>query len=130
MNIRSSAAWLVSTLVIALLQSCAALSINRYGPDKQTRDDFEHRVEAAFRLENRMTSEVMVLQEDQETGSNQEAISQAEQVMQKNCRYLNEYASRDIDGLSKSLLLLKHVENSVVDCEKAARQLEVFLKKP
>lgn len=119
-----------ATIVIAgMLQGCMPFSMGKYGPDGQSRGDFEQRVEAAFRLQNRMTSEVMVLQEGDGATDHHEAIFQAEQIMEKNCNYLNEYVSRDIDGLNKGLLLQRRVEQSVVDCERSARQLEVLLKK-
>lgn len=75
-----------------------------------------------------MTSEVMVIQSEGSDPQFHAPIIQAEQVMEKDCSYLNEYASRDIDGLSKSILLLRHVETSVVACEVAARKVEELLK--
>ena len=114
--------------IAAFLQGCAPLSIWGYGPDGQSRKDFERRVEAAFRLQNRMTSEIMVLQSDGSDSQYHAPIIQAEQVMEKNCSYLNEYVSRDIDGLNKSFLLQRHVENSVVDCELSAQKVEELLK--
>ncbi|CAG7855951.1 hypothetical protein MCAMS1_00274 [biofilm metagenome] len=110
--------------ISAINQGCAL----RYGPDDQSREEFERRVEAAFRLQNQMTSEVMVIQTDGTDNKEHLPIIQAEQLMESNCRYLNEYASREIDGLNKSLLLLKRVENSVVDCEKSARNVDELLK--
>ncbi|MEQ1485891.1 MAG: hypothetical protein ABL913_10015 [Methyloglobulus sp.] len=121
--------WVVIAVMAGLSQGCASFSIWRYGPDGQSREEFEHRVEAVFRLQNRMTSEVMVLQEGDTVSKDQETILQAEQVMQKNCSDLNEYASRDIDGLNKSLLLQRRVENSVVDCENSAHKVEALLNK-
>ncbi len=100
-----------------------------YGPDRQTRDEFERRVEAAFRLQNQMTSEVMVLQSDGTDLKEHAPIIQAEQFMEASCSDLNEYASRDIDGLSKSMLLLRRVENSVAACEKSAQRVRELLKK-
>lgn len=108
------------------LQACAPLW--GYGPDRQTREDFERRVEAVFRLQNRMTSEIMVIQSDGSSRQEHAPIIQAEQAMEKNCTDLNEYASRDMDGESKSFFLLKRVENSVADCEIAARKVEALLK--
>lgn len=99
----------------------------RYGPDRQPRDEFEHRVEAAFRLQNTMTSEVMDLQ-DVSQDVEQDAILQAEQVMQIKCRYLNEYASKELDGAGTGIVLLSRVEDSVADCEAAAQALQVLLK--
>jgi hypothetical protein len=115
-------------VIAALLQGCTAFSMGKYGPDEQTREEFEKRVEAAFRLQNSMTSEVMVLQEDGVAAKDQEAILQAEQLMEKNCNDLNEYVSRDIDGLSKGLLLQRRVEKSVLECETAAHSVEALLK--
>jgi galactokinase/mevalonate kinase-like predicted kinase len=119
----------IATCVIAgLLQACMPFALGKYGPDDQSREEFEQRVEAVFRLQNRMTSEVMVMQEGDMSAKDQEAILQAEQLMEKNCGYLNEYVSRDIDGLSKGLFLQRHVEKSVLDCETAAHNVEVLLK--
>jgi hypothetical protein len=114
--------------IAGLLQGCAPFSIGGYGPDGQSRLEFERRVEAAFRLQNSMTSKVMLLQEGEAAAKDQEAILQAEQVMQKKCSYLNEYVSRDIDGLSQGLLLPRHVEHTVADCEAATRVVEALLE--
>jgi hypothetical protein len=119
----------VATIVIAgLLQGCMPFSMGSYGPDGQSREAFEQRVEAAFRLQNRMTSEVMVLQEGDVVPKDQEAILQAEQLMEKKCSYLNEYVSRDIDGLSEGFLLQRRVEKSLLDCETATHSVEALLK--
>jgi hypothetical protein len=115
-------------LIFGLTQGCAPLW-GGYGPDKQPRKDFERRVEAAFRLQNKMTSEVMMLQSDGSNAEEHEPIIQAEQIMEKNCSYLNEYVSRDIDGKNKGFLLQRRVQNSVANCEKSAKNVEEFLKK-
>lgn len=119
---------LVATALVYVLQGCTAYSIWGYGPDSQTREEFEHRVETAFRLQNRMTSEVMMIQSDGSNTQHHVPIIQAEQIMEMDCSHLNEYASREIDGLNKSLLLLKRVENSVADCEASAQKVEELLK--
>ncbi len=111
-----------------LIQGCASFPLWRYGPDGQSREDFERRVELAFRLQNHMTSEVMILQESGLDANDKEAILDAEQSMQKNCAYLNEYASREIDGLDTGLILLSQVEDSVLECETAAYRLEKLIK--
>jgi hypothetical protein len=115
-------------IAIGLLPGCASYSIWGYGPDSQTREEFERRVEAAFRLQNRMTSEIMMIQSDGSDTQYHAPIIQAEQIMEIDCSHLNEYASREIDGLSKSLLLLRRVENSMVDCEASAKKVEELLK--
>jgi hypothetical protein len=117
--------YLLFAVVVATVTSCASLW--GYGPDGQTREDFERRVEKAFRLQNSMTSEIMAIQSDGTDRKEHLPIIQAEQLMEKNCSDLNEYASRDMDGQSKSIFLLKRVENSVDDCELAARKVEQLL---
>lgn len=120
--------WIAIAAIAGLLQGCAPFSMGGYGPDGQSRLEFERRVEAAFRLQNRMTSKIILLQEGEAAAKDQEAILQAEQAMQKKCRYLNEYVSRDIDGLSQGLLLPRRVEHTVADCEAAAHKVETLLK--
>lgn len=115
------------TFGLLLLTACSSLILGKYGPDGQSLAVFEKRVEAAFRLQNKMTSEVMLIQDAELPTQNHEAIMNAEQTMQTKCSDLNEYASRDIDGLSKSLLLQRRVEQSVVACEKAAHSMETLL---
>jgi hypothetical protein len=115
------------TIITGLVQGCASF-IGGYGPDGQSREDFERRVEAAFRLQNRMTSEVMVLQPDNSKTQYHLPIIQAEQVMAKHCSFLNEYVSRDIDGKGKSFLLLRRVQNSIFECESSARKIQGLLK--
>jgi hypothetical protein len=117
----------VIALLSMSLHGCAAF-LWGYGPDGQSREEFEHRVEAAFRLQNRMTSEVMVIQSDGSNPKEHEPIIQAEQVMEKNCNDLNEYVSRDIDGKTKSILLIRRVENTVLACETSAQKVEELLK--
>lgn len=113
--------------IAVVLQGCSTF-MGKYGPDGQSREDFEQRVEEAFRLQNRMTSEVMVIQSDGSDPKQHEPIIQAEQVMEKNCRHLNDYVSRDIDGQNKSFLLQRRVENSVLACETSAQKVEELLK--
>lgn len=120
--------WIAIVFCSAILEGCVHFPAWHYGPDNQTREDFEQRVEAAFRLQNHMTSEVMVLQESSQDQKKQDAIFKAEQDMQDACGYLNEYASKEIDDLDAGFLLLNQVENSVAGCETAAHKLETLLK--
>ena len=74
-----------------------------------------------------MTSKIMLLQESGQDDKKQDNILQAEQHMQKECTYLNEYASREMDGLDTGFLLLSRVEDSVTECERAAKKVESLL---
>jgi hypothetical protein len=120
---------LISLVLLLLVQGCTPPSFWHYGPDRQSLEVFKQRVEAAFRLQNSLTSEMMLLQETEDSSNNLEPILAAEQVMQKNCSYLNEYASRDIDGEGPGLVLQHRVEQSLLDCENAAHHLRALLAK-
>jgi hypothetical protein len=118
----------LATLAMAsLLSGCAIPFWGGYGANGQSLEAFEHHVEEVFRLQNQMTSEVMMLIESDETKKYQ-ALLQAEQHMQQVCADLNEYVSRDIDGLSSGLFLRRRVEKSAIDCEQAALAIKPLLK--
>jgi hypothetical protein len=112
--------------VLSVTQSACA-PLWGYGPDRQTQQEFTRRVETAFRLQNRMTSEVMLLQSEDAAGNNHEFILKAEQEMHKKCKPLNEYASKEIDGESNGIFFLQRVENAIADCEIATKALQDLL---
>lgn len=118
---------LAACAVAALISGCTIPFFSGYGANGQSREDFEHHVEEVFRLQNQMTSEVMMLLESDESPKH-DALMQAEQHMQQVCADLIEYASRDIDGLSNDLFLSQRVEASAIDCERAALELKPLLK--
>lgn len=111
----------------ALISGCTIPFFSGYGANSQSREDFEHHVEEVFRLQNQLTSEVMMLLESDESPKNDD-LMRAEQRMQQVCADLIEYASRDIDGLSSDIFLSQRVEASAIDCERAALELKPLLK--
>ncbi|MGZ5007660.1 MAG: hypothetical protein ACXWFI_07895 [Methylobacter sp.] len=113
--------------IATLVSGCAVPFFGGYGANGQSLEEFEHHVEEIFRLQNQMTSEVMMLLENNEA-KKPEALVQAEQNMQRVCADLNEYVSRDIDGLSSGLFLRRRVEKSAIDCEQAAIAIKPLLK--
>lgn len=118
---------LVAFAMASLISGCAIPFFGGYGANGQSLEAFEHHVEEVFRLQNQMTSEVMMLLESDEAKKLQ-ALMQAEQHMQQVCADLNEYASRDIDGLSIGLFLRRRVEKSAIDCEQAALAIKPLLE--
>jgi hypothetical protein len=120
---------LMGLLMTMTLSACSLPFFSGYGANGQTREEFTHYVEAVFKLQNSMTSEMMALTENNEKPANLDALLQAEQRMQKMCEALNEYAALDSEGLSAGLLLQRRVEQSAKDCEKAAKDLQVLLLK-
>jgi len=120
---------LIALLLAMLLSGCSIPFFSGYGAKGQTREEFSRYVEDVFKLQNSMTSKMMALAENDEKPTNLNALVQAEQRMQKSCEALNEYAERDSDGLSVGLLLQRRVEQTAVDCEKAAKDLQALLLK-
>lgn len=118
---------LVAFTIASLISGCAIPFFSGYGANSESLEAFEHHVEEVFRLQNRMTSEAMMLLESNEA-KKPEVLIQAEQHMQRVCADLNEYASRDIDGLSIGLFLRRRVEKSAIDCEKAALEVKLLLE--
>lgn len=117
---------LVTFALASIISGCAGPLFGGYGANGQSREEFEQHVEEVFRLQNRMSSEVMMLLENDE-GKKYQALLQAEQHMQQVCADLNEYASRDIDGLSIGYFLSRRVEQSAIDCEQAALAIKPLL---
>lgn len=98
--------------------------LGSYGEENQSLAVFAERVENVFKLQNSMTNAVMLLETEPS-----ETILESEKKMHFACQSLNEYAEREIDGLSADFTLQKKVENTTVDCEKAALQLQTLLSK-
>lgn len=114
--------------IMVTLSGCALPFFGGYGEQGMSREEFTQYVEGVFRLQNSITSEVMILLEGDDTKKH-EALLQAEQQMQEACGPLNEYASRDVDGLSIGLFLRRRVEKSAIDCERAAQEVKSLLAK-
>ncbi len=112
--------------IMVTLPGCALPFFGGYGEQGMSREEFTRYVEVVFRLQNSITSEVMILLESDDPQKH-EGLLQAEQQMQEACRPLNEYASRDIDGLSIGLFLRRRVEKSAIDCERAAQEVKSLL---
>lgn len=117
---------LLSMSITLLLTGCNAPFWGGYGAHGQSREEFTRYVDGVFRLQNSMTSEIMALSGTDDV-KKYEAILEAEQQMQESCAPLNEYASRDIDGLNIGFFLRQSVEKSAFDCEKAAQRVKVLL---
>jgi len=117
---------LVVVLFAMLLPGCGWLW-GSYGVKGQSREEFERYVENVFRLQNSLTSEIMMLQESEELNS-PEQLLQAEQHMRQQCASLNEYVARDVDGQSSGFLLRRRVEKTAAECERAATDLRDLIK--
>jgi hypothetical protein len=116
---------LMLSFVMLMLSGCATPFWGGYGAHGQTKEEFTRYVESVFRLQNSMTSEIMAFLEADV--SNHDDLLEAEQHMQEACAPLNEYASRESEGLSTGFLLSRRVEKSAIDCEQAAEKVKTLL---
>jgi hypothetical protein len=114
-------------MLIYLLAGCALPWVGRISGTGLSKEEFAQYVEEVFRFQNRMTSEVMMLTTSDE-GDNFSVLLKSEQHMQQVCAPLNEYVSRNIDGLSNGLGLQRQVVKTALDCDRAAHEVEVLLK--
>lgn len=113
--------------VMLIISGCATPLVGRYGENGQTKEEFTRYVEGVFKLQNSMTSEIMaILETDSE--NNHDDLLLAEQNMQQACGPLNEYASRESEGLNIGFFLSRRVEKSAIDCESAAQKVKALLK--
>ena len=119
--------WMI-ILIVLQLSGCSIPFFSGYGSEDRTREEFAQYVEKVFRLQNNVTSRIMILMESGDIISPQ-PLMKAEQHMQELCSPINEYASREIDGLNKGFLLQRRVEKSAEDCDKAAQEVEALLDK-
>ena len=112
--------------ITLMLSGCAMPFFGGYGASGQTREEFTRYVESVFRLQNSMTSEIMEFLETDDK-SNHDDLLKAEQLMQEACGPLNEYASRESEGLNIGFFLSRRVEKSAIDCEQAALKVKSML---
>ncbi len=113
--------------MIVMLSGCATPFGGIYGENGQTREEFTQYVEKVFRLQNSMTSEIMALPET-DGANNHDALLQADQLMQEACGPLNEYVSRESDGLNVGFSLSRRVQKSAIACEQAALKVQSLLQ--
>jgi hypothetical protein len=83
--------------------------------------------ESVFRRQNLISSQVMMLSETDLSAENTQKLQQAESQMQKDCRLLNEYASREMDKESIDLLFQKQVRDSIKSCDLSIQNVEALL---
>lgn len=117
-------------ILVFIILGLSACSIwGGYGANGLSKEEFTAYVEAVFRLQNSLTSRVMMLMEGDDNNQRFAPLLLAEQNMHKACHFLNEYASRENEGLNIGFVLQRHVEKSAVDCEHSADVLGQLLPK-
>lgn len=119
--------WLffLSTLLLA---SCSIPIVNGYGEKGQSKKDFERYVESVFKLQNQLTSQVMMIAVSGEEYEDYDELLLAEQQMREACEPLNEYAVKEIEGSRIGFFLRRRVEKSANACERSAIKVGNLLK--
>lgn len=115
---------LIYPVILLVLPGCGLSYFT--GEDTES-GNFAAYVESVFKLQNRVTSEMMALTSVGDMDDPQLLL--AEKAMQGACLPLNQYASRESDGLSTGLFLRRRVQMSANACEQSARELEALLKR-
>lgn len=115
---------LIGLGVSLVLSGCSLVTI-----DGKTTEEFAVYVEDVFKLQNNMTTRIMEITDSDEKPKNFDTILQKEQAMQKQCESLNEYATREMDGLDVDLALQKRIADSAKSCETAAKAVQQLLPK-
>lgn len=111
---------------IPLLASCSTLGGAGLAGNGLLGQSFSEYAESVFRLENRLTSEVMMLSDTDGT-DNLPAIVQAEQHMHQACQALNDYATQKTEGRGVGIWLPMRARQATVACENAAKTLQAAL---
>lgn len=115
---------LIYPVIFLVLPGCSLT--NLVGDDSES-GDLAAYVESVFKLQNRVTSEMMAITSVGDMDDPQLLV--AEKAMQGACLPLNQYASRESDGLSTGLFLRRRVQMSANACEQSARELEALLNR-
>ena len=121
----------ISILLVFLLQGCAVTAKVNGDKNQLSKQDFAQYVEAVFRLQNNVTSELMSLQaEDEEV--DQSLLLKAEQPMREACAPLNSYVSKEMEGTGTGfftkVFLKNKIEKSAIECERCANEVRFLLK--
>lgn len=92
--------------------------------DMWEQDTIAEHGEAVFRKQNLITSQIMMLSESDLSAENLQKLQQAESRMQKNCKLLNEYATKEMDKAVINLSFKKQVRDSIENCDLSIQQIE------
>lgn len=103
------------------LTGCSLIS------DAWNQDSIAEYGETVFRKQNLITSQVMMLSDSELSPENSRKLQQAESKMQKDCKLLNEYASREMDKATIDLLFQKQVRDSISSCDASIQSIQSLL---
>jgi hypothetical protein len=85
-------------------------------------------VESVFKRQNAISTQVMMLPDTELSTENYETLLKAESTMQRDCQLLNDYARKEINQESISLLFKKQVKDSAKGCDLSIEIVESLLE--
>ncbi|NOQ34842.1 MAG: hypothetical protein GQ569_03000 [Methylococcaceae bacterium] len=85
-------------------------------------------VESVFKRQNAISTQVMMLSGTELEADEYEELLQAEAKMQQDCKLLNDYAVKEMDRESTSLLFKKQVKDSAEGCDLSIEEVESLLE--
>lgn len=103
------------------LTGCSLIS------DAWNQDSIAEYGETVFRKQNLLTSQVMMLSDADLSPENSQKLQQAESKMQKDCKLLNEYATREMDKAAIDLVFQKQVRDSISGCDASIQSIQSLL---
>lgn len=109
-----------------------ALSLNGLNACAMINDIFGYHntaeyIESVFKRQNAISSQVMMLPDTELSSENYEILLHAEAKMQQDCQLLNQYAVKEINQESTSLVFKKQVKDSAVGCDLSIEKVESLL---
>lgn len=85
-------------------------------------------VESVFKRQNAISTQVMMLPETELEPEDYDELLKAEAQMQKDCKLLNDYAVKEMNNESTSLMFKKQVRDSAEGCDDSIQEVEELLE--
>ncbi len=85
-------------------------------------------VESVFKRQNAISTQVMMLPETELEPDDYDELLKAEVQMQKDCKLLNDYAVKEMNNESTSLMFKKQVRDSAEGCDDSVQEVEELLE--
>ncbi len=84
-------------------------------------------VESIFKRQNAMSTLIMMLPDSELSAKDYDTLLQTEAKMQQDCQLLNDYAVKEMNHESTSLLFKKRVKDSAENCDLSVDEVESLL---
>ncbi len=122
--------WIEKKIIIIFLPILICFQLTgcmTLGESFKVKQSISEYAEQLFKRQNFLTQQVMMLFEVDITEENEKKVYQAESQMHDACHLLNEYATREMDGIKMSVFFRKRVQSSFDQCEETVKKMESIL---